>query len=129
MALAGGSTPEKTYEVLAQTEMGEKIQWDKIFCFFGDERFVAPDNADSNFGMARKALLSRIPLPEANVFTVKTDAPNVAEAAADYAQQIAEFFSANLSEAPPAFDLIFAWIGRRRAYRLAVSRQAVAGRS
>lgn len=111
VALAGGSTPEKTYEMLAQAENAERIQWDKVFCFFGDERFVSPENADSNFGMARKALLSRVPLPEANLFTVKTDAPTAKEAAADYERQISEFFGMKLLEAPPAFDLILLGLG------------------
>ncbi len=111
VALAGGSTPEKTYGLLAQPQTAAVIAWDKVFCFFGDERFVAPDDAVSNFGMARRALISRVPLPESNVFPVKTDAPTAMEAAADYEQKIGAFFGANPPDAPPAFDLILLGLG------------------
>ena len=63
------------------------------------------------FGMARNALLSRVPLPEANIFKVKTEAPNVQEAAADYELQISKFFGVDLPGAPPAFDLILLGLG------------------
>ena len=111
VALAGGSTPEKTYDVLAQPPTAEKISWNNVFCFFGDERFVAPDSADSNEGLARRTLLSRVPLPEANIFTVETDRPTVAEAAAAYERRIAAFFGASPPQPPPVFDLILLGLG------------------
>ena len=126
VALSGGSTPEKTYGLLAQPETAAKIEWDKVFCFINDERFVNPEDANSNFGMVRRTLLSHVPLPASNIFPVATDSPTVEQAAADYETKIAEFFGAAPPNPPPAFDLIFLGAGRRRAYRVAVSRQAVA---
>ena len=111
VALAGGSTPEKTYGFLSEPETAAKIVWDKIFCFFGDERLVAPDAPESNFGMARRTLLSRVPLPEANVIPVKTDLTTAADAAADYEQKIAAFFGAAPPQHPPVFDLILLGLG------------------
>ena len=111
VALAGGSTPEKMYELLAQPETAAKIQWDKIFCFFGDERFVAPDSEESNFGMARRTLLSRVPLPEGNVFEVNTSLPTVEDAAAYYERTLAAFFEVEPPQSAPAFDLILLGLG------------------
>jgi 6-phosphogluconolactonase len=66
LALSGGSTPRKLYESLA----GAEIDWARTQFFFGDERCVPPEHADSNYRMAREALLSRIALPEKNVHRV-----------------------------------------------------------
>jgi 6-phosphogluconolactonase len=66
VALAGGSTPRATYEHLAR----EDFPWDRTQWFFGDERFVPPDDAQSNYRMAREAMLWRA--PENNIHPVQT---------------------------------------------------------
>ena len=62
-ALAGGSTPRATYELLASDEFATRIDWAKVQVFFGDERCVPPEHAESNCRMARESLLSKVPIP------------------------------------------------------------------
>src|SRR5258707_13030087 len=61
ISLAGGGTPRTTYERLAQSPLREKMPWAQTWIFFGDERGVGPQHADSNFGMANTALISKVP--------------------------------------------------------------------
>ncbi len=61
IALAGGSTPKRLYELLAAEPYRERIHWKDVEFFFGDERSVPPDHADSNYGMAKRALLDHVP--------------------------------------------------------------------
>ncbi len=109
--LSGGSTPEKTYALLAQADRASAIDWPHVYLFFGDERFVPAQDPRSNFGMVRRNLLAQVPIPSANVFPVPTQVHNAAEAAAAYARQIAEFFSISDRTIPPRFDLIFLGMG------------------
>src|SRR5919202_2300095 len=60
VALAGGSTPKALYELLA-TGYKDALDWSRIHAFFGDERTVPPDHEDSNYRMAQRTLLSRVP--------------------------------------------------------------------
>ncbi len=67
VALAGGSTPKRIYELLATEEFGAGMPWSHVHVFFGDERCVPHDHADSNYRMANEALLLHVQLPAANV--------------------------------------------------------------
>ncbi len=60
IALAGGSTPRALYEQLASEALRTRIPWERVQLFFGDERAVPPDHADSNYAMASRALLSKV---------------------------------------------------------------------
>ncbi len=107
VALSGGNTPRTMYELLASRH---NIAWDKIQFFFGDERHVPPDDPDSNYRMAHESLLTRVPIPEANVHRVKTENPDAAAAAADYAVEIRNAF--RLSDGRfPRFDLVLLGMG------------------
>jgi 6-phosphogluconolactonase len=79
IALSGGSTPKRTYELLAKRT---DVDWAKTEIFFGDDRFVAADDPRSNYKMAREALLAHLPIPAANVHAIPTNAATV-EAAAE----------------------------------------------
>src|SRR4051794_39020400 len=61
IALSGGSTPKTLYELLATDPYQSRIDWPRVEVFFGDERTVPPDHKDSNYRMAREALLSKVP--------------------------------------------------------------------
>jgi 6-phosphogluconolactonase len=66
VALAGGTTPRRAYELLAEHHRDD-VDWSRVEVYFGDERCVPPDDAESNFAMAWRALLSRVPVTPANV--------------------------------------------------------------
>src|SRR5947209_18544171 len=67
VALSGGSTPRRVYELLASDDYRAQVSWPRVHVFFGDERTVAPDHPDRNFRMANEAVLSRVPAPAENV--------------------------------------------------------------
>src|SRR4051794_13223630 len=60
IALSGGSTPKRLYELLAGPPFRDRVPWNRVELFFGDERAVPPDHPDSNYGMAKRALLDRV---------------------------------------------------------------------
>lgn len=79
VVLAGGSTPRPTYERLAGEGFASRIPWPCVHVVWGDERCVPPDDAESNYRMARAAWLDRVPIPPANVHRIHgEDAPAVA---------------------------------------------------
>jgi 6-phosphogluconolactonase len=69
IALSGGSTPKAIFGYLAKN-CGEKIPWERINFFWGDERCVSHDNDDSNYKMANDCLLSLVPVSETNVYGI-----------------------------------------------------------
>ena len=106
VVLAGGSTPQVTYELLATEEYADEVDWSNVHVFFGDERSVPPDDEDSNYKMADDALLSHVPV--GSVHRIKGELlPD--EAAMKYEEELREFFSA--PGRPPEFDLIQLGIG------------------
>ena len=104
VALAGGSTPKVTYEILAREYGGpEDLDWSKVHAFFGDERSVPPDHEDSNYRMAREALLSHVPVGSVHRMRGEMEAR---EAAALYEKELEEFFGG-----PPVLDLVLLGLG------------------
>jgi 6-phosphogluconolactonase len=89
ISLAGGSTPRGLYRLLAEEHVpAERIDWSRTNLYFGDERAVPPDHADSNFGMVRDVLLAQVPIPAANVHRMRGEAGDLDKAAADYEAQL-----------------------------------------
>jgi 6-phosphogluconolactonase len=109
LALAGGSTPQGLYHVLARPEFSEKIPWEKVRVYFGDERNVPPDHADSNYRMARKSLLEHVPIPAEQIFRMHGEDPPE-EAAAAYAQVLKRELPAD-GNGWPQFDLVLLGMG------------------
>lgn len=106
LALAGGSTPERCYRLLAAAHRTE-VPWKKVHLFWGDERMVPPDDPSSNTATAQRTLIAHVPIPEKNVHAVDTIAHATPEAAAaKYADTLTAFF-----EAAPAFDLVLLGLG------------------
>jgi 6-phosphogluconolactonase len=110
LALAGGSTPEKTYSLLAQPGRSSRIDWAHTYLFFGDERFVRPDDPSSNFAMVRRTLLAPVPVPAGHAFPVPTQL-GTAAAAGEYAATLTRAFGIGDSRDPPRFDLILLGLG------------------
>ena len=107
VALSGGTTPRRVYELLASDEYGGRVGWPKVHVFFGDERTVPPDHADSNYRMAREALLSRVNIPAENVHRIEGVGDAVANAS-DYESVMRGFFG---DASWPRFDLVFLGMG------------------
>jgi len=109
VALSGGSTPRGLHQQLA-TSFSTQLPWDKVFFFWGDERHVPPDFPESNFRMAKETLLSRLPIPEQNIFRMKGELPDANEAAVQYEQRLREFFKPAPGEFP-RLDFILLGMG------------------
>ncbi|MGH6800816.1 MAG: 6-phosphogluconolactonase, partial [Methylocella sp.] len=110
LSLSGGSTPKRTYELLA--DFGAPLDWQKVHLFWGDERFVPPDHKDSNFRMAREALIDLVPIPAAQVRPVPTNSASPEEAAALYEATLQNFNgSKTLDPERPLFDVTLLGLG------------------
>lgn len=72
VALSGGSTPKRLYEILATPEFNRNIDWKKVLLFWGDERFVPHTHEESNYRMVKEALLDQIKIPKKNIYPVPT---------------------------------------------------------
>jgi 6-phosphogluconolactonase len=110
LALSGGATPRASYERLAQAPLRDALAWDRTWVFFGDERGVPPDHPDSNYRMAREALLARVPIPAAQVFRIRGEAGDPEAAASEYARALADAFGAPRGTLP-VFDLVLLGLG------------------
>ena len=101
IALSGGSTPRRLYALLAKDAVfRDQIPWDRIHFFWGDERHVPPDHPESNYHMAFEAMLSRLPIPAANIHRIRGEDPDADRAAADYAQETRQFFKIETGQIP-----------------------------
>ena len=108
VSLSGGSTPKLLFNVLAEN-YADKVQWDKVHFFWGDERMVAPDDAESNYGEANTLLLSKVDIPDANIHRVLGEAEPVAECAR-YETEIEKHVQAN-DQGIPSFDILMLGMG------------------
>jgi len=105
VALAGGSTPERAYRLLATTHK-DKVNWKQVYVFWGDERTVPPDHQDSNYRMALDAFLSGVPIPDDQIYRMRGEL-TPEEAAEDYNTKLQKFFGG----VGPRFDLIMLGMG------------------
>lgn len=106
VALSGGSTPKRAYELLAGEPYCSRIDWSRVHLFWGDERCVPPKDARSNYGMTRAALLDHVPIPAGNVHRVRGEL-RPADAAEEYEKILNQFFGSG----PTQFDLAFLGLG------------------
>jgi 6-phosphogluconolactonase len=112
VCLSGGSTPRPLYERLADPPIASRFPWNRAHWFWGDERFVPHDHPDSNYGMARDAFLSRVPVPDDNIHAVPTEGLSPDEAASAYETTLKRFYGADtLVPGRPLFDVMLLGIG------------------
>jgi len=111
VALAGGSTPKALYSLLASDAvLRAQLPWDKMHLYFGDERNVGPDHADSNFRMATETLISKSPLKPDQVTRIKGEYKDTEKAAQEYEQALRASFK--LADGQfPRFDLALLGMG------------------
>jgi len=110
VALSGGSTPRQLYQLLASSEFRDRVRWADIHFFWGDERHVPPTDPNSNYRMANEALLSKVPVPAANIHRVPSEDPDAERAARMYEDELRRSFQLS-SDQPPRFDLVLLGIG------------------
>lgn len=114
LVFTGGSTPERMYTLLGQPHMAAQIDWAKCFLFWGDERFVPPDDERSNYGMTWRTLIERVraSTPMENIFPMPVQAGSPAQGADYYADSLQQFFGLPVDGAePPRFDLVLLGLG------------------
>jgi len=107
IALNGGSPPAGTFQLLA-TEFREKVDWDHVHVFWGDERCVPPGDPESSYGQAWDLLLRHVSIPESNIHRIEGELPP-AEAAEEYSMILEKFALPPLEW--PRFDLVFLGMG------------------
>jgi 6-phosphogluconolactonase len=114
VALSGGSTPRALYERLRYPGTVERVDWDRVHVFWGDERCVPPFDPDSDYLMAKEALLDHVPLREGQVHRIRGEA-DPGEAASEYERLLRRAFGAPQGPPPRVrgsrFDLVLLGMG------------------
>ena len=108
LALSGGNTPRRVYELLASAEFAGLVEWERVHVFFGDERAVPPDHAESNYRMAAESLLSRVAVPAENVHRIE-GLGDAAANASDYESEMRSLFGEDAEW--PRLDLVLLGMG------------------
>lgn len=109
LALAGGNTPKKLYQLIASDTFCDRYPWENIHVYFGDERCVPANHEDSNFRMANEALFTKVPIPVENIHPIHIDADDVAASADRYNNDL--IASLPSDEGTPKFDLVLLGLG------------------
>ena len=110
VAMAGGSTPKALHAMLTAEPFRSQLPWDKMQIFFGDERHVPPDHADSNYRMVNETFVSKTPIKPEQIFRIKAELQDTEKAALDYEQTLRGQFALKPGELP-RFDLILQGMG------------------
>ncbi|MFC1591702.1 6-phosphogluconolactonase [Thermodesulfobacteriota bacterium] len=110
IALSGGTTPRLLYSCFAEPAYAEKIPWDRLHIFWGDERCVPPDLPESNYRLAWEPWLSKVPIPAAHIYRMQGELADPAAAASAYEDTLRSFFDSG-SPSRPGFDLVLLGLG------------------
>lgn len=111
IALSGGSTPKRLYQLLAASPLVEAMPWQRVHLFWGDDRFVPWDDPNSNYAMAREAMMAHVPIPPENVHGIVFE--GTPQTAADaYERTLKSYYGADvLDPARPLFDVMLLGMG------------------
>jgi 6-phosphogluconolactonase len=110
VALSGGSTPKRFYELLAETPEALALPWAKVRVFWVDERYVPPDSPFSNYRLADITFLRKVSIPQDNVYRIPTEHEDIKVAARAYERSIRAAFGLEPGQIPQ-FDLIVLGMG------------------
>jgi 6-phosphogluconolactonase len=112
VCLSGGSTPKRLYELLAAAPRRNNFPWEQTHWFWGDERFVPPDDKSNNYRMVREAMLSHVPVPAANIHPMPTLGVTPEQAAKTYERKLQLFYGGEtLSTERPLFNVVLLGLG------------------
>ena len=110
VAISGGHTPTMSFKLLGTTAEAGTVQWDRVHLFWVDERCVPPESEASNYRLAAKTFLNKVPIPDSNVHRMYGECLDYAKAVRDYSGTICRVF--NLAPGQmPEFDLIVLGMG------------------
>jgi len=110
VALPGGRTPIPFYHALVALDRTRPLGWRSVLFCFGDERCVPPEHEDSNFGLAKRELLSQLSAPPSRVLRMEAEREDLDDAAEDYEQALLREIPRTW-EGRPFLDLIILGIG------------------
>jgi 6-phosphogluconolactonase len=117
VALSGGSTPKRLYHLLTTEPFRSRVDWNRVEIFWGDERCVPPDHADSNYRMAHETMLRHLPIPAEHIHRMEGERSDRDAAARDYQAVLARVLGVSENGPPPALDLNLLGMGTRRRWR------------
>jgi len=110
VAISGGNTPKRFFELLGKAPQARSLPWEKIQLFWVDERYVSPDSKWSNYKLAVDTFLNKVAISEANIHRIPTEHEDFKAAARHYEQTIREVFGLEAGQLPE-FDLILLGMG------------------
>lgn len=111
VALSGGSTPKSLNNLLASDGFRNRIDWNKVTFFFGDERDVPPDADESNFRMANETLFTPLGIAKEKVYRWQTELNDADQTVSEYKKCLSNFFGPGSAKELPVFDLILLGMG------------------
>lgn len=110
VALSGGTSPRRLYQRLAQAPYAQRVAWEHVHIYFGDERTVPPDHADSNYRMAKEALLDSVPIPTSQIHRIEGEREDPHRAAAAYTKVLTDNLPLS-AQGVVQFDLLLLGVG------------------
>ncbi|MCX8070878.1 MAG: 6-phosphogluconolactonase [Candidatus Binatia bacterium] len=111
VALSGGSTPKRMYQMLAGDEFRPMVTWGQVHFFWSDERPVPPTDPDSNYRMASEALLQPLGIAPGQIHRMRGEDLDLPAAARAYEEEMARAFGVQWKSHPPRFDLVLLGLG------------------
>ena len=111
VALSGGTTPGNLYRLLAHPKFADRIPWDRVHVYFGDERPVPPDHAESNFRMAKETLLDQVAIPPTHIHRIEGEQEDPHTAANAYTRELTTNLPLS-AQGVVQFDLLLLGVGR-----------------
>jgi len=110
IALSGGSTPKTLYQTIRTPEWNTRFNWSRIVFLFGDDRCVAPEHPESNFGMAQTELFEPLRIPPDRIYRMKGEQQDPTAAAEDYEKTLRDLMQCPSPEFP-RLDVILLGLG------------------
>ncbi len=110
LAISGGKTPRRFFELLGEHKPSLNLPWDKINLFWVDERCVKPQSPDSNYKVAADTFLKKVPIPSKNVHRITGESIDYTQAVEEYTKEIKEVFNLQQNQLPE-FDLMILGMG------------------